>query len=272
MGAPNGPTEIYVDGAVVSSTNPVPFTPYDSSGNERGDGLPLAVAVVGFTEAQRPHIHKFGIVRGVSTSRNSVREGITGLFAYLGANTSIEIVQTGTQTVGITIEGLDSAGAEVTTTTPLSGVSGTAAAVASQYFRINRAYVAGSTELTSNVTIRIAGAGQTLAIVNFNYGQSLIGAYTIPAGYTGTIQETELGFSRNDDGEAYLMVREPSGVFRCRDIVLSGSGSVTRDYTGGGATDGIGPYAALTDIEWRCVATAGTIDVSAKMSLLLTAV
>ena len=270
------PTTLYNSGGteIGTAADPVGITPYNAAGTETGtQAQPLSVAVVGFTNALREHVHKFGFVTGVGAAMTSVREGMAAgsLYAYPSGDQTIAVVQTGTQTVAITAEGITAAGAAVTSTKALSGISGTEANFDDQMERVYRAYNSSGTLLTAEARVLTASAGTEHAAISADCQQSNIAAYTVPASKTVLIASADLGFGRNDDAEAYLMVREPGGVMRCKDVVFSGAGNTSRDYTSGGQVDGLGPYAAGTDIEWRCKAASGTISCSVDTVFILDA-
>jgi len=105
--------------------------------------------------------------------------------------------QSGTGAREITFIGLDSNWEEQTVTVSTHATDGTVAvAIPGTWLRLYRWYVSQSgayaTETTGShvgiLTVRVSGGGttwDTMPISPFPVGQSQIGAYTIPAGYTG---------------------------------------------------------------------------------------
>lgn len=120
--------------------------------------------------------------------------GVTGNRVWLQAATSLEVVSSdvndtanGTGARSVTITGLDINLNPITDTVAMNGT--TPVAIPTQYFRVLRGFVAstGTYAATSNlgtITIRVAGAGATQAVIPIGAGRVAQTHYTVPAGKT----------------------------------------------------------------------------------------
>lgn len=148
-------------------------------------------------------IHKFGFNDGVNSTLAPITDG--AVYQTPTAAVSLEIVSSdandtaaGTGAQAVTIVGLDASWNEQTVTIATNGT--TAAAVTGTWLRVYRMYVGtgqSGTYATSaagshagTLTLRVASAGATWATIGttaagFPLGQTEIGCYTVPAGYTG---------------------------------------------------------------------------------------
>ena len=255
-----------------SDSTPVHLT--DVEGIVTGtQAAPLSVASVGLSFAQLPHVHKFGLVRSVSTAFTSVREGLSAgtLYSYPGAAVELEVVSAGADTAVITVEGLDDNYDAVTGAATLNGTTPATVSGGAQFRRIFRAYVTGSTPIANTVTIRTISAGQTHGVIMADYQQSNIASYTIPNGFSGTLPGAQSGFGRNEDAEVVPVVRAPGGVFRAKHVTFTGEGGVSVDWTDGGV-DGLNNFTAGTDIEFRAKSRTATVDATVSFVITLKAV
>lgn len=143
--------------------------------------------------------------------------------------------KTGAHTVRV--YGLDANWLEITEDVKLNGT--TAVALTNSFFRVFRmklvqsgtyASVSGASH-NSTITLRVASAGATWAQISteggFGFGQSEIGAYTIPAGKTGYLLSKKINVSgTNKDIDVAFFVRENaddvttpfSGVMQLKEI------------------------------------------------------
>jgi hypothetical protein len=140
--------------------------------------------------------NKFGRNESVGTTIEPVSTG--GVYPTPTALTSLEIVSSssndtsaGTGARTVTIIGIGTNYAEVSETVTMNGI--TAVALANQYYRVYRAYVATSGTYASStagshagtLTIRVSGAGATWASIGLidglGRGQTQIASYTVPA-------------------------------------------------------------------------------------------
>lgn len=150
--------------------------------------------------------------------------------------------------VAITVQGLDASYNEISEDIVLSG-AGTATTT-KQFFRVNRAFVTGSKGLTGAVSF--ANGGTTYAYLNSD-NQTLMSLWTVPAGYTAYILQTDvtvLTEANNKFGTIRLVTRPPGSVFRTQDLFAVQNNSIVRTYT-------IPlPVTEKSDIEFRAVGSS----------------
>ena len=118
--------------------------------------------------------------------------------------------------VEVTVQGLDANYDEISETVTLAG-SGTAT-TSETYLRVYRAFVAGSQEPTGDIDI--ANGGTTYARIQDDEHQTLMALWTVPAGYTAYLLQTDItAFTEQNNKFAVVWVqtRELDGVFRTQD-------------------------------------------------------
>jgi hypothetical protein len=159
---------------------------------------------VGKGDARRHSVvHKFGAADDVGTGWTVIASAKT--YATPTTATALEVVSddntndviAGSGARKVIVQGLDANWGQIQEEVTLTGT--TAAALTNTYTRVFRMWVSESgtyatdsaASHNSTITLRVASAGATWAQINsesgFGYGQSLIGAYTIPAGKVGYI-------------------------------------------------------------------------------------
>lgn len=236
-------------------------------------------------------IHKFGSNSQANTTLQPVAEG--GFYQTPTTAQSLEFVSTnagdarnGAGMHSLTIEGLDANWQRQSVNTLAHATDGTiAVAISGTWTRVFRAYVTGSGSYANatqpsqlgTVTVRNSGGGVTWAtlpqvVSGFGSGQSLIGAYTVPAGCTAFI--LSLSFSSDVSGtkttDFHFFKRENaqdvsntySGIMRIQESFVG----TQRTFFEVHATPD--SYPANTDIGFMCVASAAS-KVSAAFELLL---
>jgi len=148
-------------------------------------------------------VHKFGKNTGIGTTYEPI--AINGVYQTpqiasketirVKAGGNVADTAAGAGAREITIEGIGSEGQILTETLDTAGASASSAS-GEAFIRVYRAYVSKSgTYATASagshvgdITLEGASSGNTYAVIklnNFPKGQSEIGAYTIPSGYTG---------------------------------------------------------------------------------------
>ena len=235
-------------------------------------------------------VHKFGYNPSVSTSLEPVTSA--AVYPTPTSAVSLEVVSSdsadalnGAGAHEVTIEGLDATGAMQVVSTATHATDGTTAVnVTGSWLRVFRAYVSSSGSYATasgpshvgTITIRVQSAGATYAEIpifdSFPIGQSLIGAYTVPLGYTaymlsqayttdvaGTKTTDFLFFKREnilDTTSSY------SGVMRVQNLAAGIQNA--KDFH----HDTYETYPALTDIGFMAYAST-TSKVSCEFELLL---
>jgi hypothetical protein len=232
-------------------------------------------------------IHKFGRNSAVSTTIVPVCDG--GFYQTPTSVASLEMVSASTNDVNtsgsgahqVTVIGLDSSFAEQSEVVNLNGT--TAVALSNTYLRVYRMYVSAAGQYASQtvpsqdgaITLRVAGAGATWATIptlatNFGAGQSLIGAYTIPAGKTAYILSTSIAIDTNKTATLYFFKRENaddvsspfSGTLRTQNVYtgMTGYSEILHETNES--------FAEKTDIGYLATAASAS-DISVEFELLL---
>jgi hypothetical protein len=176
-------------------------------------------------------VFKFGVQDSVQNVEQTVWE-YGGIYTY----PTTAVVMTVTSSVGATdngceiaVNGLDENYNEVTEVLTLSG-AGTATTTTT-FIRVFRGYVAGSQDTTGNITI--GNGANVYSYVNAD-NQTLQAFYTIPAGYTARLLQTDHTISteqNNKFGQIRIIVRRPNGVFRTQESFTIDNGSISRVYS-----------------------------------------
>lgn len=149
-----------------------------------------------------------------------------GLYPWMTGATSLEIVSSsandtaaGTGARTVLINGLDINYIEVSQTVTLNGTG--AVSIPTQLFRINSALImsAGSGKTNAGViTIRDAGGGTTRAVITTGYGITRQAVFTVPSGYTMSINSQLLCINRTGGVSRYAtfanFIQSPNGFYR----------------------------------------------------------
>jgi len=164
--------------------------------------------------------------------------------------------------VKITIQGLDADYNEQSVEITLAG-SGTATTTET-FIRVFRAFVSGSTAPAGAITI--ANGGTTYAYINGD-NQSLMALWTVPAGYTAYLTQTDvtvLTEANNKYGNVRLITRESGGVFRTQDSFSAQNADIVRTYAYPL------PITEKTDIEFRGIGSSSNalLRVSATFEII----
>jgi len=117
----------------------------------------------------------------------------------------------------MTIQGLDANFAPLTEDVVLDATDPTTTAVATTnaFIRVFRIIYTSSTINAGNITLHtVNGSGTVVAQVPANYGSTLMGVYTIPAGYTGYLMGMSVTASSSDDAQFAVFIREEGQAFR----------------------------------------------------------
>jgi len=184
----------------------------------------------------------------------------TTAYAYPSSSVAMTFSSTGTETVTMTVSGLDAnyalKTAVVTFTASSSGVVTTGT---SSFYRINKMTITSGTSV-GNITAD--NGGLTYARINAGAGQSFASLYTVPAGYTFYLWRAQ-AFSTNNGNQfcTYRVYSQTvSGGITTPNIVLTAPFQI--NYT----SVRIIPRAYLekTDIQWQLnqsTAAPGSVQV-----------
>lgn len=202
-------------------------------------------------------VRKFGINRAVGTSFEDVWT-LGGSYDFPTEAISLQASSDDVDDTGVEIwvEGLDADLFPVTASADLNGQGRVNVGTTEQFFRVFRAYVAGSVEPEGNIYVYESGVGitagvpdtlsDTKAYIEADLNQTEMAIYTIPNDKIGIVRSTALpGGGVTVAGkligiEGHLMARQFGGVFRAQvpTVNVSGAGggiqwSVPLRYPGG---------------------------------------
>jgi hypothetical protein len=234
-------------------------------------------------------VHKFGRNTAVGTSIVPVCEGGFYRMPQMSATVTLAVISddaddtaAGAGAQEVTLEYLDSTGAEQTGTIATNGITESTETIAGVW-RLLRAYVSGSgtyADQTVNsqqgtITIRQASAGITWAVIpeigttGFAIAQSLIGCYTVPLGKRAYMLTNTYTVDSNKSGTCYLFARSnanqlvaPYSALRVKNIYTGLSGLNKFDHETNES------YPALTDILTMATSPT-TADISAEFELMV---
>ena len=168
--------------------------------------------------AGHKRIFKFGFNIDINDSIEDIWDG-GGEYTYQSSAVAMTVTSGGGATdngVQVTVQGLDASYNEVSEAVTLAG-SGTATTTQT-YLRVYRAFISGSQEPTGDIDI--ANGGTTYAKVLDGEHQTLMALWTVPAGYTAYLLQTDItAFTEQNNKFAvvWMQTRELDGVFRTQD-------------------------------------------------------
>lgn len=224
-------------------------------------------------------IEKFGENDDIDAANEEVVWDGGGDYTYQSSAQSVELVSdsasdtsAGSGAQEVIIEGLDGSynlQSETVSTTGTTPVN-----LSNTYLRIFRAYVGdvGANEKNvGNITIRVQGGGDTMALILADRGQTNMAIYTIPNGFTGYLKKVYLTILRGNGTQAVavdanLCRRSPGQSWRStHPIGLLNTGTGARSYEF--------PYGivcpAQMDIELRADSSANDTRVTGGFTIRL---
>jgi hypothetical protein len=228
-------------------------------------------------------LHKFGFgtvgTSLVPVTNSLVYQTPTALTSVEFLSSSINDTSAGSGARTIYIEGIGTGWAVVSETISTNGT--TAVALANQYYRIYRWYVATSGTYATSVagshagtlTLRTAGGGatwDTIPLTPFPMGQSLMGCYTVPTGVTAYILTATLTPDTTKTVDAVFFKRDnpdtvsaPYKAMRAQNSYTGLSAAFEFNH----ATKDV--YTGPCDIGFMAKVASGTADVSAEFEMIL---
>ena len=239
--------------------------------------LQVAQGQIAFHE----HIYKFGQNQAVGNSVETIwEEG--GLYVYPPSATTMTVsssdandTSAGTGARTIQISGLDGSYNEVSETIIMNGQ--TPVTTSNTYLRVNRALVLTAGSGGANAGIIYVGTGTVTAGVPVNkyttingdgLNQSLQAFWTVPAGYTAYIYQTNISTGNSSNTPAVLktilVIRPFGGVFNTKEVITLTDGNHLQNYNF--------PIKVTekSDIEFRAESSSPSVsfDVSASLNIL----
>lgn len=219
-----------------------------------------AVALGEFKDTQ--DINKFGYNPAVGAGFETIWDA-GGTYSFL-ASPQLLTVTTQDPTpandngVEVTLEGLDSNYNALSETVTLAGL-GTATTTA-QFLRIHRAFI--NNGQTPGDDILIEYNGTTYAQITYDYNQTLMAVYTVPAGYTAYLCNLRVGIGKQKEVIARMQVREFGGIFRTRALLTSFGVPIDKEW--------IIPEVFPEKTDFMVMATANaSTDISSSFEIIL---
>ena len=231
-------------------------------------------------------VHKFGANDNVGTTLTPI--SLSGNYRTPTSAAALEILSSnandnsaGTGARTVRVFGLNSSGDEITEDISLSGT--TPVALSNSYLRLYRAYVVESgsyaTQTTPSqlgtITIRELGAGNTWTTINvisggFGTGQTEIGAYTVPKGYSCWLLRKVMSVNSNKVANLYFFQRQnitdttaPYSSMRLveKHIGIANTFELV-------SRSAVSKFPELTDIGFMGNTNTGTAEVSVEFELV----
>jgi hypothetical protein len=248
-----------------------------SCNNVNSENFQLGVASGDLSPSYK-QIYKFGQNASVGNSLETIwLEG--GLYAYPPSATTMTVsssdandTSAGTGARTIQIAGLDGDYNEISETIILNGQ--TAVTTTNSFLRVNRAIVLTAGSGGVNAGIIYVGTGTVTSGVPVNKyttingdgtNQTLQSFWTVPAGYTAYIYQTNISTGTSSATPAVLktllVVRPYGGVFNTKEIITISNGNHLQDYSF--------PLKITekSDIEFRAESSSGAVDFNVSASL-----
>lgn len=216
-------------------------------------------------------IFKFGFNPDVDDALETVwAEG--GLYVYLSAASVLKVsssstadTSAGTGARTVQLYGLDSDYNEINEVITLNGQ--TAVNTTQEFLRINRMVIRSAGSGGTNAGVVYAGTGTVTsgvpankyATVAIGDGQTLMALWTVPAGYTAYVYQTDvtLATTQNNKYATMHFVARPFGeVFQVKDKFVKSEGGHSQDY--------IIPlkFEEKTDLEFRAIGDSSGADIA----------
>lgn len=200
-------------------------------------------------------VFKFGYNPLIQNIEETIWD-VGGLYAYPSSAVQMTVTSASGATdngVQILVAGLDTNYDELSETVTLAS-TGTATTTNS-FLRVFRAYVVGSQAPVGNVNI--TNGGVTYARVSAGANQTLMAVWTVPAGFTAYMFQTDVtAFTEQNNKFATirLIAREYGGVFRTREKFDAFQGPVTQEFKFPI------PLPEKTDMEFRAIGSSSNAD------------
>ena len=224
-------------------------------------------------------IFKFGFNPDIDASLETVwAQG--GLYTYLSSASTLYISSSstadtaaGTGARNVTVFGLDADWNEVSVTVDLSGYTGVQLGTASNWIRVNRIIVntAGTGGQNAGVLYVGTEATPTLGVPTNKYAtvaigdnQTLMSLWTVPAGYTAYLTQTDVTVATTQNNKyatISILARPYGGVFQTKDKFVKAESTHTQVYTF--------PleFTEKTDIEVRAIGDSSSADIAISAGL-----
>lgn len=219
--------------------------------------------------------HEFNFKFGFNPDVDNALETIWtqgGLYSYLSAATILKVSSSSTDDTAagtgartVEIFGLDGNYNEISETVTLNGQ--TAVNTTNSYLRINRGIVRSAGSGGQNAGVIYAGTGTVTAGVPANTylsiaisdNQTLMALWTVPAGYTAFLLETDVTVATTQNNKyctAKLVARPYGEVFQVKDAFVKSQSTTNQVYTVPLV------FEEKTDLEWRAIGDSAGADIA----------
>ena len=182
------------------------------------------------------HVNKFGYNTSVGTSFENITDLGTntlptaaGVVSVVSSSTNDTSAGTGART--LEIQGLDADYNLQTSTVTMAG-TGTVTTGSDTYLRIFRMRVltAGTGE-TNAGSITASIGGSNVAQISAGNGQTLMGVYTVPAGYHCSLLKLQASISKNQEATIQLRTKAAdNGAWQVKGQFGTFAAAITYDY------------------------------------------
>ena len=244
-----------------------------------GKTEPFALQVARGQISWHEDLFKFGFNPDIDNSLETVwSEG--GLYSYLTSATVLKVSSSSTDDAAagtgartVQLYGLDANYNEINEIVTLNGQ--TAVNSVNSFLRINRMVIRSAGSSGTNAGVAYAGTGTVTSGVPANKyatvaggdGQSLMALWTVPAGYTAYLYQTDttVATAQNNKFATISFISRPVGeVFQVKDRFVMSEGVHTQEYAFPIKFD------EKTDLEFRAIgdSAGANIAISAGMDLV----
>lgn len=234
-------------------------------------------------------IQKFGSIDNITTTLTPISTG--GVYPTPTTAVALEIVSSsandaaaGTGARSVTIEGISDTNGSWTLESQTITMNGTTAvAVPNSMRRVFRMYVetsgsyadASTPSHNSTITLRVASAGATWGVIasesSFGLGQSEIGVYTVPAGYTGYFLDKNVTIEDAKSADVFLYLREGADTTSAPYSPLQVK-ELERNLSSNSKRNPKAPMFSMVgpaDVGFMGKTSSGTTDISVEFEILL---
>ena len=157
-------------------------------------------------------IHKFGYVHSVGSNDTPVSIcSHGGLYHWLESASQLTVVSTSSDTMSMTIKGLDSNYDSLEEVVTLNGT--TSVTTVDTFMRVYRMYV--DADNAGTITAKVGS--DIIAQIDAGESQTLMSVYTVPRGYTAYLMGMDISVNKSKDAQVKMYARD-NGNFRIKHV------------------------------------------------------
>ena len=175
-------------------------------------------------------INKFGYNSAVGTSYETIWSG-NNIYTYIDTAGTATVTSSNTSADNggtVLVQGLDVNYNEVSETLTIGGAAGSI-----EFYRVFRASLrSANTGSTNSGTITVTVDSKSAALIEPEYGQTLMAVYTIPKHKTGFLFQIDIGNSKTSEIEAKIIVKNgvTNGVWNTKSFLTTREGFIEKNY------------------------------------------